>query len=394
MKTVSVVCIYYNHNYGSVLQSLALNLYLEKQGYRVQIVPFRDCPGKKEKLRVLLGLKLPKLFDAGIVKRKLQERKNARVYAEEDNIYMNGRELRNKTYERFIKAHFEVPEHDLERSQLPEFVKDSDAVIVGSDQLWTPHDILIGYHTLSFVPDSVRRISYATSFGVSELPNAYLRRKATAFLKKMDVISVREQQGKKIIDDLHIGKEVHVVADPTMLLSRQDWDELLPKKRIVQEKYIFCYFLGNNPEHRALAQEFRKKTGLKILALQHMDEYIQSDRDFADEALYDIDPVQYAALIRDAEYVLTDSFHGSVFSILYQKKFFVMNRHRDTEVRSTNSRIETLCSTLGLSDRRILSFDNPDIDALIDKDIHYDDVFTKLRRLKAASEQFLKQALQ
>ncbi|MCH5298557.1 MAG: polysaccharide pyruvyl transferase family protein [Ruminococcus sp.] len=394
MKEISVVCIYYNHNYGSILQSYALNHYLEKNGFKVNVIPFKDVPGKKEKIDVFLRLRLSKTFDLSIVKRKVAEYKNKKIYSGDDEEYKNGAELRNRTYERFIKTHFDVPENDIVREQLPDYVSNSRAVIVGSDQLWTPHDILIGYHTLEFVPAGIKRVSYATSFGVSELPNRYLKKRAKKFLKDLDYISVREDKGKKIIDELEVGKKVSVVSDPTMLLSRSEWDEILPEERIVKDKYIFCYFLGNNTEHRELAKEFKKKTGWQIIALQHMDEYIQSDRDFADKALYDIDPFQFAALIRDAELVLTDSFHGSVFSILYHKKFFVMNRHKDAEVRSTNSRIETLCSTFDLNDRRICDFDNAAPETLLCREIDYTTVDRKLENKRRESETFLLNALE
>ena len=179
---VSVVCIYYNRNYGSVLQSLALNNFLEKLGCEVNVIPFKDTAGTKEKLEILFDLKLPKLFDPEIVKRKIQEKKARKAATDIDEEYVEGVKLRERAYDRFVKTYFNVPERVLNRDELAGFVEDSDAVVVGSDQLWTPHDILIGYHTLSFVPNGVKKISYATSFGVKELPTAHIKRKAKKFL--------------------------------------------------------------------------------------------------------------------------------------------------------------------------------------------------------------------
>lgn len=390
---VSVVCIYYNRNYGSVLQSLALNNYLEKLGCEVNVISFKDNAGVKEKLDILFDLKLPKLFDPEIVKRKIQEKKARNAATDVDEEYVEGVKVREKAYSRFVKKHFVVPEKVLNRNELAGFVQDSDAVIVGSDQLWTPHDILIGYHTLDFVPNGVKKISYATSFGVKELPTAHIKWKAKEFLSNMDEISVREIQGKQIIENLGVDKPIHVVVDPTMLLTKEEWNEIVPSTRIVEERYIFCYFLGNNPEHREFARRIKEQLGLNIVALQHMDEYVAGDGEYADKVLYDINPSQFVALIRDAELVLTDSFHGSIFSVLYHKKFFVMNRHKESEVRSTNSRIDTFCSMLGLENRHLAEdlmkypLNN------ICQDIDYDNVDQRLCDSRNNSIAFLKNAL-
>ena len=390
---VSVVCIYYNRNYGSVLQSLALNNFLEKLGCEVNVIPFKDTAGTKEKLDILFDLKLPKLFDLEIVKRKIQEKKARKAATDIDEEYVEGVKLRELAYDRFVKAYFNVPERVLNRNELAGFVEDSDVVVVGSDQLWTPHDILIGYHTLSFVPNGVKKISYATSFGVKELPTAHIKSKAKKFLSDMDEISVREIQGKQIIENLGVDKPVHVVVDPTMLLTKKDWDKIVPSTRIVDGKYIFCYFLGNNPDHREFAQKIKEQLGLKIVALQHMDEYIAGDGKYVDKVLYDIDPSQFVALIRDAELILTDSFHLSVFSVLYHKKFFVMNRHKDGEVRSTNSRIDTFCELLNLEKRHLTGDLMAYSENNILQEIDYDIVGQRLYDSRNSSITFLKNAL-
>lgn len=93
------------------------------------------------------------------------------------------------------------------------------------------------------------------------------------------------------------------------------------KEPIIKGKYILCYFLGNNPPHREFAEKLKKETGCKIVALTHLDEFVKSDEGYADETPYNIDPADFLNLIRNAEYVCTDSFHCSVFSILYKKSF-------------------------------------------------------------------------
>ena len=204
---------------------------------------------------------------------------------------------------------------------------------------------------------------------------------------------MREIQGKQIIENLGVDKTVQVVVDPTMLLTKKDWDEIVPSTRIVDGKYIFCYFLGNNPEHREFAQKIKEQLGLRIVALQHMDEYVAGDGEYVDKVLYDIDPSQFVALIRDAELILTDSFHGSVFSVLYHKKFFVMNRHKDGEVRSTNSRIDTFCGLLNLEKRHLTGDLMAYSEDKVLQEIDYDIVDQRLHDSRNSSIAFLKNAL-
>ena len=134
-----------------------------------------------------------------------------------------------------------------------------------------------------------------------------------------------EESGKRIVKEL-TGRDVPVILDPTMVITRKQWDEAVPDQAVTDGEYLFCYFLGNNPSHREEASALAKSLGLKIVTLRHLDEYIASDEKFGDEAPYDVGPEEFVNLIRHAKYVCTDSFHGSVFSILYRKQFISFNR--------------------------------------------------------------------
>ncbi|GAE89934.1 polysaccharide pyruvyl transferase family protein [Acetivibrio straminisolvens] len=150
-------------------------------------------------------------------------------------------------------------------------------------------------------------------------------------------------------------------------------------------------FLGTNINHRKIASELSKETGLKIATIPFLDNFVKYDLDFGDYQLYDIDAMDFVNLIRNAEYVLTDSFHGTVFSILNHKKFIILNRYDDNSKNSRNSRIDSLCNLLGLSERRY----NPeqDIVASINKEINYTIVNQKLNELREDSLQYLTDAL-
>lgn len=133
----------------------------------------------------------------------------------------------------------------------------------------------------------------------------------------------------------------------------------------------------------------KEKTGLKIYTMPHIDEFVKNDEKFGDVHLYDIDPGDFVNLIRHAEYVCTDSFHSTIFSMLHHKKFIVFDRYSDALMKSRNSRIDNLCSSAGLSSRRF----NCDIYNEMIQDIDYDAVDKKLQELRDSSMTYLNMAL-
>ena len=109
-----------------------------------------------------------------------------------------------------------------------------------------------------FAPDNVKKVSYSTSFGVSEIPQRYTN-DAQKFLSRFEYISVREKSGQTIVKEI-AQRDAALVCDPTMLLSNDQWREIIPPKRIVDEPYIFCYFLGKNKAHRQQVEKLKEKT--------------------------------------------------------------------------------------------------------------------------------------
>ena len=262
-----------------------------------------------------------------------------------------------------------------------------DAVVVGSDQVWTPMSLPNKFFNLLFVDDSVRKVAYASSFGVSEIPS--FQRKATgAYLDRFYKIGVREQRGKEIVEELSHQKAT-VVADPTMMLSREEWEqEIADAHTTTEEPYIFCYFLGTNQEARKAAKELKEKTGYKIITIRHMDEYVPEDEQFGDEAPYTVDPNDFVKYISQAAYVCTDSFHCSVFSILFHRQFMTFYRFAEGSKTGRNSRINSLFDLFGLQERlykgNIYKITNP---------IDYNVVDEKLSDLRNESIKFLKESL-
>ena len=188
-----------------------------------------------------------------------------------------------------------------------------------------------------------------------------------------------------------LGLSSTLVCDPTMLLSKQDWDIAIPDRKRIIEPYIFCYFLGSLPEHREFAKKLRKKTGYKIVALIHCEQYSKCDYGYADITPYDVGPDDFINLIRHAAIVLTDSFHGTCFSIINQKDFFSFPRHRDDETLSTNSRIYSLATTLGFDDRVVNVSDIEKADP--SKKINYQFINDRLETFRNESREFLLRAI-
>lgn len=264
------------------------------------------------------------------------------------------------------------------------------AVVVGSDQVWTPLSLYNKYFNLLFVDNSVPKIAYASSFGVSEIPD--FQKKATgAYLDRFQSIGVREVRGKEIVDSLSKNK-AQVVADPTMLLTQAEWSEEIKECSINEkEPYIFAYFLGSNPEARAAVNELKKKTGCKIVTIRHMDEYVPNDENFGDEAPYYVDPNNFVKYISKATYVCTDSFHCSVFSIIFHRQFMTFYRFAVGTKGSRNSRIDSLFQILGIERKRIYE---GEICNSIERPIDYKSVDYKLSMLREESINFLKEALE
>lgn len=224
-----------------------------------------------------------------------------------------------------------------------------DAFLCGSDQLWLPSNLGSHFYTMEFAPAEKPKIAYATSFGVSEIP-WFQKTRTAKYLNAFARLSTREKSGQKIINRL-LHREVPVVCDPTLLVSVDEWEQLIPVKTPVAGKYLFCFLLGDNTEHRKIAETFAKEEGLQIVTIPFLNHYTEVDETFGDIRLFDVDAADFVNLIRGAEYVLTDSFHGMVFSLLHHKQFMVFNRFQDG-ADSRNSRIDSLCEMLKLSGRR------------------------------------------
>lgn len=385
MKPIGLVTCYFHHNYGSMLKAYATEMIMQEMGLPYQTIACKSPIDYMEANKI--GYVVKKLL-IGDWKMKLGKMKVERE-KKRNPVFAANWTTRDMAFNKFANESFHLSPYCKNRDELKAMAQGYSAFIVGSDQLWRTDSVEHGYYTLEWVPDPIRKIAYSTSIGVKEVPWFQVK-KNQRFMNRFDYIALREQSACDLVYKL-TGRKVEVVLDPTLLFNGERWMDIQQFEPLIAGKYIFCYLLGNNPWQRERIKRVKAETGLKIVALQHLDEYIPSDEGFADEAPYNVGPREFLNYIRNAEYVFTDSFHCSVFSILYKKPFFTFSRFSETAKQSTNTRIDNLMSLTGLSERRVNT--QTDINAILNTQSDYAEVDRRLLSLRQFSMEYLHNAL-
>ncbi|MCD8013372.1 MAG: polysaccharide pyruvyl transferase family protein [Lachnospiraceae bacterium] len=364
-------------NYGSLLQSYATQEVLREMGHDVEIISYKKTNILKQGLRLLYPPMLERQIQ--VVYKKLYLNLIDKKLGE----YFQCKE---RAMETFIDEHFISSEVYVGRKNLIEKSKKYDVFVLGSDQVWNPLNYGADYFSMSWVPDEIPKITYAASFGVSDLPK-YQRKKTRRDIQRIQFVSVREKSASELIYKM-TGRRVPVVADPTILIDRTCWDKIKGEK-IIEGKYIMCYFLGDNPNHRETARRLSEALKLPIVTLPHGDEIVKSDFGFGNVIPEGVGPSEFINLISNAQYVCTDSFHGTVFSILYHKQFITFKRYTENVngKESTNSRLTSLLSLLELKNRLFDSSKGLDTKMFDEIDFSIPDL--KLRDLREKSYSFL-----
>lgn len=385
MKKIGCVIAYKkNHtNYGTSLVGYALVKKIQQLGYEVEIINYVKKLSLIDKMRYILNA-----YRCGELERLLKLRNNKDKITNNPLLVIHQKQ-RIDAVEQYKKLKLYTLFHDyVGFKDLKEGSKNYKKIIVGSDQVWSPLSLPNKFFNLLFVDDSVTKVAYASSFGVSEIPD--FQKKATGkYLDRFAYIGVREQRGKEIVDTLS-HKKAQVVADPTLLLNKDEWEKEIEDSKVNEtEPYIFCYFLGTNQDARKAVNELKVKTGIKIVTIRHMDEYVPEDENFGDEAPYNVGPNDFVKYISKATYVCTDSFHCTAFSIQFHRKFMTFYRFASDNKVGRNSRIDSLFNTLHINRSHIY---NGDID-LINDPIDWSIVDENLTVLRTQSLDFLRNAL-
>lgn len=384
MKPIGLVTCYFHHNYGSMLQAYATEMIMQQMGLPFQTIACKAPINYMQENKILYIIKKLLIADW---KMRLGKMKIERA-KKENPMFAKNWEIRNKAFDQFAETFFHVSPYCKNREELSKMAENYSAFLVGSDQLWRTDSVEHGYYTLEWVPDHIRKIAYSTSIGVKEVPWFQVE-KNKRFMNRFDHIALREQSACDLVYKL-TGRKVPVVLDPTLLFTGDQWLEIQQQEPLTNGKYIFCYLLGDNPLQREFIKRVKEKTGYKIVALQQLDDYIPSDEGFADEAPY-VGPREFLNYIRNAEYVFTDSFHCSVFSILYKKNFFTFSRFAEGAKQSTNTRIDNLLHITGLEDRRMTK--DKTVEDVISNKGSFEGVDTRLNAYRKSSMDYLHNAL-
>jgi len=353
IKTITCHDVY---NHGASLQAYALQTYLESMGHTVEIIDYK--PDYLSRHYLLWSVDNP-VFDKPLVKQlyllaKLPERlialKRKHLFDEFTHKYLR---LTIKRYHCNEELKVEPPLADM--------------YIAGSDQIWNTlfqngRDVAF---YLDFAPSSAKRISYAASFATEDVADEY-RPFVRRMLQNFDAVSIRERCSLPLLALLG-RKDGVAVCDPVFLLTRIQWENVLPPNQI-REKYLLVYDTEFSPKVKEIAKRIAKEKNLKIYNVS------ASRIGYADKDLWASSPIDFVQLIRDASYVVSNSFHASAFSIIFERDFCVINRSE-----GINERMKSLLSNYELEERLVAGYsekllnpiDYQQVRPQVQKDIEY-----------------------
>jgi Polysaccharide pyruvyl transferase len=329
------------YNHGASLQAYALMTYLKQCGHEVEIIDYK--PIYLSNHYNLLSIDNPKWNKNAVTKF---------IYLTLKMPVKIPSLKRKKAFDQFTSKYLKLTKSRYSSNEeLRKDLPHADAYLCGSDQIWNSlhQNGKDPAFYLDFVPSEKIKASYAASFATDTIMDEML-----PFVKKrveqLDGIGVREKSGVEILKRLDIKKAVTVV-DPALLLSKEDWNILGEEK--FNEKYILIYDFDNSDLIRKLALEIAKEKGYKIYSIN------PGKINYAERYFKFVGPKTFISLIRDAAYVISNSFHAAVFSIIYQKNFAIVNR-----TESINTRMRDLLEDLKLNQR------------LVNEDYNLDEILT------------------
>ena len=286
--------------------------------------------------------------------------------------------IKNKKFKNFSEKYLDCSSELFDKETIQSQKNAYDAIITGSDQVWN-YEItgLDENYFLSFVSKETRKISYGASFGVSSIPKEY-KQKYRKLLSHLDDISVRESSGADIVQEL-LGFHPEIVIDPVFLIKTDEWLKIA-KDPCISEEYILVYSINKSKCYQ-IAEKIQKKTGEMIVGLQTpMSNRVKC------KAIRDESPEEFLGWIKNAKYIITDSFHGTAFSIIFEKQFIFCNGGTGS---NRLSRQRTLLEIAHLTDRASY----PDEYEKIYEEIDYKVVKKCINIAVAVSENFLMEKL-
>ena len=359
------------HNFGASLQTYAIQRTLENLGFDVNIINYRYKkidniynPYRRTK-RGPLDVK----FYLSRIKLHLLDRYKIRKY---------------NNYEKFMAKYFNLTPPYKTLNQLVDVNWDYDFYICGSDQIWNSHITrgLQPAYFLDFLPKNSKKIAYAASLG-TDIIHEHDIPIFKKYLHDIDCISIREKSSidaiKKCTD-----KGIDVTVDPTLLLKKEDYDKLKIDPKFKNKDYIFVYVIDRNEELYKIAEKISRDKNLPVV---FSSPYLLPERMFKKQmdAVWDMGPREFLGVIANAKYIITNSFHGNIFSIIYKKPFISAPHY------ITSARVLEFLSALNL--KQVLFTDSKKFTSIDDIKIDYEDVENRIEDLKEESINFLKKSL-
>lgn len=342
MKKIAIITIYDKNNYGNRLQNYAVQEILKKRGFNVETLRNINIVNDINYLEYGLS--------SSIKRRKCFDDFDKNINLSKDIIY-----------------HHNVPK-DLDKMY--------DYFIIGSDQIWN-YDFKDRFTSFVFAPftDKNKRISLSASFGTDYIPKENIEQYKE--LNNLKAISVREDAGKEIVRQITNREDVEVLIDPTMMLKPEEWYKVMKiPENYIPKKYILKYFLGNvSKEQKKEIERIADKYNCDIVDVMDKNSF------------YNIGPSEILYLLKNTFFVITDSFHSCVFSVLFNKPFVVFERKNSSI--NMHSRINTFLSKFNLDNRIV---ENKIDDYLLKVD--YTDAYVILEKEKQRYEKFIDKAFE
>ncbi|MCD8356575.1 MAG: polysaccharide pyruvyl transferase family protein [Clostridia bacterium] len=389
MKIATVTWITYN-NYGTMLQAYALQQQLYNYGIdntilsdKAVLQEFKTEHPEKVKLEVSQKARhlswksrMSNLLDhPGRISRIFLARINRREY---ERPYSESQEKCKHFKKENLRIRF-----DIDPACLKDLNIEFDIFIAGSDQIWAVFDSIFNpYYYLNFVTQ--KKIAYAPSLATTIISEQRVD-EIRLLLADFTAISVREKITADQLTNI-TGRKIEWVADPTLLHDKEFWSRFAEKKPIRKRKYLLCYFLQNKDWYFKYAEKLAKELHLKIVLLPNKWDYLSNEYVVREG----IGPQEFVSMIEHADYVLTDSYHGCIFSLIFEKDFQYLLRFAEDDPDSQNIRIHSLFEFLGLNNRIVREGGNFLPSVQID---NYCEITEKLKSFRKHSQEYLRENL-
>lgn len=362
---IGILTYHRAHNYGAMLQAYALRTFLQNQGHIVEFIDYWP-DSHKSQYTLIKPIRGKSLYF------KI-------LNFVSDGLTLIRRAIRMKKFNEFRNVHLGI-NHLIQYSSNDNIIQEQyDCVIVGSDQIWRTHEYegkhvgIDPMYLCANIPHSTRCISYAASMGIIAL-TAKDEELMRTYLQKFSTILVRENSLKQLVEN--IGYTAQVVLDPTLLLSKQQWNKLIPPQRYHQKKYVLFYELMPSKEALTFAVKKAQTMNCELLIMDSIIHTLPRKNHISYAS-----PIEFMHAIRDAEFIIATSFHGTAFSLIFEKQFITIGLQKNAD------RVKTLLQQLGILEHY------QDIPLEL-QDINYDKTNTILHSIRQKSQQFLLDSIQ